>query len=269
MAPNRKKKKPAANPARGFATVSVPSRPKVTESPASQSTEDSKVASDNNRSAPTEGEQPPHEGNEQARSLQQLSPDELERHLEESELQLTVEKYGTKCKNDASRQAGKLETDRRILRQQAFSLNLLEWIPYETLDHILKLAETEEAELGPLLNKTPNGVKRPTVSEEDICVKLWTLKETLLKLGFPEPQVDDSLKHILLHFSWNFANISRDVVWNLDESLDWLAMHCSPDNLPSYTKTNAQIPKDLENTTSMITTGKLRNLASLVPGVLT
>lgn len=256
MPPNKKKKKPAANPARGFATVSVPSKPKVVDSPGTPSTVDSKAASDNGRSPPFEVKQPQVGG--EAASLQQYTPEELERHLEDSELQLLVEKYASKCKNDAARQVTKLETDRRVLRQQAAPLNLSEWIPSEVLDQILKLVKTEELELGPLLGKESNGVKR-SVSQEELCVKLWTLKETLLKLGFPESKVEDSLKYLLLYFTGNATSANRDVVWNLDESLDWLAMHCNPDDLPSYTRTNAQLPKESENFTSWIT-GKLRLL---------
>lgn len=252
MPPNRKKKKPAANPARGFATVSIPSKPKVTESSESPSAEPPKTAPVSDRPAPAGGKQPQVQSKEETPSLQQYSPEELERHLEDSELQLLVEKYASKCKNDAARQAAKLETDRRVLRQQAVSLNLLEWMPSEVLDQILKLAETEEAELGPLLKKPSNGVKR-SASQEELCVRLWTLKETLLKSGFPESKVDDALKYILFHFAGNATNANRDMVWNLDESLDWLAMHCSPDEMPSYTRTNAQLPKESENVSSWIT----------------
>lgn len=242
---NKKKKKPAANPARGFATVSVPSKPKSTDTTAPTSTVESKSISESERPTPAEKNEPTTE-TQQSSSLQNYSPEELERHLEDAELQLLVEKYASKCKNDAARQASKLETERRVFRQQAVSLSLLEWLPAEVLDTILSLAETEERELSPLSGRDLNGSKKPG-SEEDLYMRLWTLKETLLRLGFPAERVEESLKHLLLYFSGNFATSNRDMVCNLDEALDWLAMHCGLDELPSYTQTGAQIRKDEKN----------------------
>ncbi|KAE8349994.1 P-loop containing nucleoside triphosphate hydrolase protein [Aspergillus coremiiformis] len=245
---NKKKKKPATNPARGFATVSVPSKPKSTNSTAPASTVESKSVSENGRTTPAESNRPATETHDLP-SLQSYTPEELERHLEDAELQILVEKYASKCKNDAIRQVTKLETERRVLRQQAFSLNLLEWFPTEVLDSIRSLAETEEHELNP--STGPSGRDSNTIkksgSEEDLYMRLWTLRETLLKLDFPEGKVEESLKHLLHYFSGNFATANRDMVCNLDEALDWLAMHCDPKELPSYTRTNAQLRKDEKN----------------------
>ncbi|KAE8145083.1 P-loop containing nucleoside triphosphate hydrolase protein [Aspergillus avenaceus] len=248
---NKKKKKPAANPARGFATVSVPSKPKSTNSTAPTSTADSKSVSDSDRPTPAKGNQPTAETQKPtSESLQNYSPEELERHLEDAELQLLVEKYASKCKNDALRQVTKLETERRVLRQQAFSLNLMEWLPTEVLDSILNLAETEECELNPSSARDANTSKK-SGSEEDLYMKLWTLRETLLKLRFPEEKVEESLKHLLHYFPGNFATANRDMVCNLDEALDWLAMHCNSKQLPSYTQTNTQLHKDEKNVSWM------------------
>ena len=92
-------------------------------------------------------------------------------------------------------------------------------------------------------------------------MRLWTLKETLLKLGFPEEKVNEALKHMLLYFSGNFATSNREVVCNLDEALDWLALHCTPKELPSYMQTNAQQRNELERHISWIN-GNLRGLVS-------
>lgn len=254
---NKKKKKPAVNPARGFATVSVPSKPKpATDSAAPSSAADS-VASESDLPTPAEGNQPQATAQE-SQSLQNYTPEELEKHLEESELQLLVEKYAARCRNDASRQVTKLETERRLLRQQSTSLSLLEWIPTDILNEILSLAEAEGHEINPVSARDPNGAKR-IVPEEELYAKLWTLKEALLKLGFSEAKVEDLLKYLLQYFSGNFAGPYRDVLWNLDESLDWLAMHSSLDELPSYTRTNTPALKDSDKVTSWIT-GKPRLL---------
>ncbi|GLB10832.1 hypothetical protein AtubIFM57258_007244 [Aspergillus tubingensis] len=250
---NRKKKKPASNPARGFATVSVPSKPKPTESSTPVSTADSKSVSESDRPTPVEGKQQPavESKSEAAPSLQNYTPEELEKHLEEAELQLLVEKYASKCRSDAARQVTKLETERRVFRQQAVSINLMEWLPTEVLQNIMHLVETEERELSPLPGRDSGGQKK-TVSEEELYMRLWTLKETLLKLGFPEEKVNEALKHMLLYFSGNFATSNREVVCNLDEALDWLALHCTPKELPSYMQTNAQQRNELDRHISWI-----------------
>ncbi|OJJ67465.1 hypothetical protein ASPBRDRAFT_136048 [Aspergillus brasiliensis CBS 101740] len=248
---NRKKKKPASNPARGFATVSVPSKPKPTESSTPVSTADSKSVSESDRPTPVEGKQPAVDSKNEAPSLQNYTPEELEKHLEEAELQLLVEKYASKCRSDAARQVTKLETERRVFRQQAVPINLLEWLPTEVLQNIMHLVETEERELSPLPGRDTGGQKKP-VSEEELYMRLWTLKETLLKLGFPEEKVNESLKHMLLYFSGNFATSNREVVCNLDEALDWLALHCDPKELPSYMQTNAQQRNELDRHISWI-----------------
>jgi ATP-dependent RNA helicase DHX29 len=177
--------------------------------------------------------------------LQNYTPDELEQHLEDAELQILVEKHAAKCKSDAIRQAVKLDTERRVLRQQAVPVNLLEWLPSDVVSSILGLVEAEEQALSP----QPVRDKR-AVLEDELCTKLWVLKDTLLKLGFSENRVEEALKHVLVYFAGNFAT-TRDVVCNLDESLDWLAIHCSVDELPSYTQTNGQ-RKDADKNVSWI-----------------
>jgi ATP-dependent RNA helicase DHX29 len=77
------------------------------------------------------------------------------------------------------------------------------------------------------------------------------LKETLLKLGFPENRTEEALKHILQYFAGTPASASREAVWNLDESLEWLAMHSEKKELPSYTQTAGTRPqKDADSVTS-------------------
>ncbi|RAL15062.1 putative ATP dependent RNA helicase [Aspergillus homomorphus CBS 101889] len=249
---NRKKKKAASNPARGFATVSVPSKPKSTEPSLPASTADSKNVSESDRPTPAEDQQPVINSNkDKASSLQNYTPEELEKHLEEAELQLLVEKYASKCRNDAARQVTKLDTERRVLRQQSVSINLLEWLPSDVLNSILSLAETEERELSPVSSRDSNS-KKP-ISEEELYMRLWTLKETLAKLGFPVEKVDEALKHLLLYFPGNFASTNKEVVCNLDEALDWLALHCEPKELPSYTQTNTQPRSEMDKKISWIT----------------
>ncbi|KAL4962628.1 putative ATP dependent RNA helicase [Aspergillus stella-maris] len=245
MPPNsKKKKKPAANPARGFATVSVP-KAKPAESSEPASTVDSKSVSESDRQTPAEPTQPAPSSND-APSLQQLTPEQLEQHLEDAELQILVEKHAAKCKSDAIRQATKLDTERRVLRQQAIPVNLLEWLPSDVVSSILGLAEAEEQGLSPQSVRD----KRP-VPEDGLCTKVWILRDTLLKLGFPETRVEEALKHVLVYFAGNFTVTNREVVCNLDEALEWLAMHCEPEELPSYTQALGQ-RKDTDKNVSWI-----------------
>lgn len=258
MPPNsKKKKKPASNPARGFATVSVPSKPKPestgTASPAtgeSKSTPQNEVQSVRTEELPADAGAP-----ELAPSLQNYSPEELEKHLEEAELQILVDKYAARCKTDAVRQVNKLETERRVFRQQSVSLNLLEWLPTDIQQRILELAGVEEHQN--LVSNGKAGNAKQAGSEEELYMKLWTLKETLLKLGFPENRIEQALQHILLYFVANPTSASREVVWNLDESLEWLAMHSDTKELPSYTQANSGPRKDAHSVTSWMT-GKSR-----------
>ncbi|KAJ5542979.1 Helicase C-terminal [Penicillium sp. DV-2018c] len=256
MPPNsKKKKKPASNPARGFATVSTPSKvkPEPTTIP-SPATEESKptpgIESQPDPSAPPTADSAVPQGTS---SVQGYTPEELERHLEEAELQILVDKYATKCKTDAARQAAKLDTERRVFRQQSTQLSLLEWLPTEIQDSILELAGTEEVEY-----LTANGRStsaKQASSEEELYYKLWTLKETLVKLEFPEHRVEEALKHVLHYFAGNPTNAGRDVAWNLDEALEWLAMHSDKNELPSYTQTTRQL-KDTDGVTSYMSDSK-------------
>jgi ATP-dependent RNA helicase DHX29 len=251
---NKKKKKPASNPARGFATVSVPSKPKP-ESPAETpptTAGDSKATPQNEPQASRAEARPAGETRSDAPragpSLQSYSPEELERHLEEAELQILVDKYATKCKSDAVRQATKLETERRVFRQQSVSLSLLEWLPTEIQDRILELAGTEEHDY--LVSSARSIGAKQANSEEELYGKLWTLKETLLKLGFSAERTEEALKHVLSYFAGTPASASREVAWNLDEALEWLAMHSDKNDLPPYTQTTARPPKDADGVTS-------------------
>lgn len=250
---NKKKKKPASNPARGFATVSVPSKPKPestgTLSPA---TTESK-STPQNEPQPARAEDGPAGAGapEAAPSLQNYSPEELEKHLEEAELQILVDKYAARCKSDAARQVTRLETEKRVFRQQSVTLSLLEWLPTEVQDRILELAGTEEHDY--LMSSGKTGNTKQAGSEEELYMKLWTLKETLFKLGFPEDRIEQALRHVLLYFVGNPTSASREVVWNLDESLEWLAMHSDKKELPPYTQAQSGPRKDTDSVTSWMT----------------
>lgn len=250
MAPNRKKKKPASNPARGFTTVSVPSKPKNTGSAAVPSPDGVPATSSEGGKSTPSTETPQPESKEP--SLQNFTPEELEKHFEEAELQNFVEKYASKCKNDASRLASRCETEKRVLRPQAAPLNMNEWMPEETVNAIIELTAAEERARDSQAERNGSGFK-----EEDMIVRLWTLRDALMKLGFTEQKVEELLKHVLVTYSSGLVN--SDIAGSLDEFLEWLALHCGPEELPSYDRERDPIAKDREATISWMT-GKIYRL---------
>lgn len=235
MPPNKRKKKPASNPARGFATVSVPSKPKAVESTTVSSTVDSSVVAseDEKTSKPAETHQS-QSGSAKEQSLQNLSPEELEKHFEEAELQILVDKYASKSKNEAIRQVSRFETERRVLRSQASVLSLNEWIPQEIQDQVLALIQVEQDHL-----EIPPERDLDAGKEEELIARLWTLKEAIQGLGFSDDRIDSLLKYIITYYS-GLSNSSKSVNWNLEESLDWLALQCAPSELDPYDKKKDQ-----------------------------
>lgn len=230
MAPNRKKKKAPANPARGFATVSVPSKQKTaTPAEPTQPESVSKEASVTPK-GPSEEKSQETSSAGGKQELHQLSPEELEKHLEEAELLSLVEKYASKSKTDASRQVVKLETERRVLRPQAQPLSLVNWLPQELLDEILEKERYELRNPQSAFNGYGNESSK-LVSEEEMCSRLWTLQQTLLELGFPESKVDEALKNVPISSD---TTSGRDSIPCLDQAMEWLAMNCDESELPQY-----------------------------------
>ncbi|EFY93006.1 ATP dependent RNA helicase, putative [Metarhizium acridum CQMa 102] len=252
MAGNKKKKKPAANPARGFATTSIASkpRPEVSDSEAKPLADGVSGAS----APPSKENAPPSaksttgdgHGNIAARQNSEdkpLSPEEFERQLEESELQLLVEKHSQKIKRDAQRQRTRLETDRRLLRSQADLVNAPKWLPPDLVEHILDLIKAEMRFAGSSSSSENVGTgKLP--SEEDMIVRLWTLRQTLTAAGFPEARVEAVLKHIL-DIATIVSSSVKDSIWGLDEALEWLARECPAEELPLYEFKGKPIPRGI------------------------
>ncbi|KAL2756093.1 hypothetical protein ACRALDRAFT_1050631 [Sodiomyces alcalophilus JCM 7366] len=253
MAGAKRRKKPAANPARGFATTSIASKARPPESV--EGVENDSEASSHPRGAaaksgassgPATGASPSSskptapvaEGDASGKIL---TADEFARQLEESDLQLLVEKYGPKIRRDAARQRSRLETDRRLLRGQAETLNTRRWLPPELMNHILDLIQGECRFSSSSISseKTGSGKMLP---EEDIVIRLWTLKETLDAAGFPSERVQAVVRHIL-DISPSIPTSVKDGLWGLDEAMDWLAIECSLDELPKYESQSKPNPK--------------------------
>ncbi|KAI0155426.1 P-loop containing nucleoside triphosphate hydrolase protein [Hypoxylon sp. FL1284] len=273
MAQKKKKAKQTANSnsARGFATTSIASKPRaeIANEPAPAVPEGKLDAPPTSSSRDSKAPPPnPSQDNATKDSQQKetLSPEEFERQLEESELQLLVEKYAQNVKRAAQRQKSRLETDRRLLRGQAESLNTRKWLPQELMDHILDLIQAETRFGASSLtseNSTSNG-KLP--SEEDLVARLWTLQQTLGGAGFADDKVKPALQYVL-DIASSISGASKDNIWGLEEALDWLARECTRDELHDYeyrgraAKSQSDTPLD-SPTPSGANTPRLLELAS-------
>ncbi|KAL8817458.1 MAG: hypothetical protein Q9223_003713 [Gallowayella weberi] len=239
MAPKRKNKKLASNPARGFATTSIASKAndvseEVTEKPSPPDGVESQTVAQM-----VCGNQPPAE-----QKVHELSPEALEKHLEESELQLFVEKHISKIKRDASRQVAKLQTDKRLLRVQAEPLSTRSWLPPEVMELIMQTLEAEKT-LGRPGNGTQNEYNSFEMSEDDLCIRIWTLKQTLIQLGFAHHNCQGALQDLLMvcqRPSVRDSLMIKDSIWGLDYCLDWLAFHYEAREVPPYNSIHA-VPK--------------------------
>ncbi|RKF76639.1 ATP-dependent RNA helicase DHX29 [Golovinomyces cichoracearum] len=228
MAGGKKKKKPVSNPARGFATISIASKPKVPTSdpeallPLSETItkEEPKLILSRKDIQPDSFEE-------------NLTPEEFERRLEESELQVLVDKHAQKSKRDAQRQISRLGTDQRVLRGQAETLLTKKWLPPELMEEILQLIKAEGRFAG--LGDTSGCVRQ--ASQETLIVQLLTLQQVLMASGFPEKKVSSSLQHVL-NVSDRIGAGTKDMIWGLEESLNWLSRECSREELPDYCNIN-------------------------------
>ncbi|KAK3291510.1 P-loop containing nucleoside triphosphate hydrolase protein [Chaetomium fimeti] len=233
MAGKKKAKKPAANPARGFATTSIASKTRV--DPAEDPGDNTPAGKVNDATPPTKDAPQQTTNNtktEQKAPAEQLSPEEFERQLEESALQLLVEKYAQKVRKDSQRQKTRLETDRRLLRNAAETLNIKKWLPQELMDHILGLIQAEGRFAASSVSSEGAASRLPP--EEDLIIRLWTLQETLENSGFPEDRIQPALQFVL-DIAPNIPYNSRsELIWGLEEVLDWFARECSKEDLPDY-----------------------------------
>ena len=235
MAPNRKKKKPISNPSRGVATTSIISKCKVND--------DAHVVPDPSKIQPV-GEEASIANLETSdkipaaqhpvKELHELTPEELELQLEESELQFLVEKYADKSKRDVSRQLSRLQTEKRLLRVQAERLNVMRWLPTEQIHLIFNVIEEQKS--GSIHSPVePAGIM--SLLDDDLSIKMWTLKRLLINLGFAAVRTNDAILHIVqCEELLRRANrtSAKDSFWGLDECLQWLALVCEPKELPDY-----------------------------------
>lgn len=226
-----KKKKPAGNPARGFATTSVASKVKAEKSivDAAATAKDNVPAPSKDGAAVPEVATPVAEKDIPVKQEISQTPEELEAQLERDELQLLVEKHAAKVRRESRRQVTKFETDRRVLRAQSHTMTVHDWLPSEVLDTIISLAQTESNDSNRRQGQQQSLLK--VMSEEEAMSKLWTLNLTLRDLGFSHEQIEPVLR-------WLCADAggidATSTVWGLQEALEWLALDQCEGHLFSY-----------------------------------
>ena len=237
MAPNRKKKKPLGNPSRGFATSSMPSKSKASDGVLEDmldlpngelSSPDAEISHDPPDRLIQESIEEP------ARQLYQLSPEELERQLEESDLQCMLEKDGEKSKRDSTRLFGRLQTERRTLRPLSTCLTTQSWLPTEIMEHVIDLFRLQDPNpiTGPEDRKSES-----TFSEDELIIRLWTLKQTLCKLGFSQEKITIAIRQPLIkdrNVRHPSSTAGKDLIWGLEDCLDWLASTSESEEMPPY-----------------------------------
>lgn len=227
-----KKKKPAVNPARGFATTSIASKLKVEKTPQNEPLplkDEVVVQSEAAPTAPSDTQTTTTNFDDE-RESHDLSPEELEQRLERAELQGLVEKYAAKSNKDSSRHVARLTADYRILRGHAHPLQTRGLLSDELMAKVLDLA-ADDVRAGRLVSVDEKAPRKQILQEEDLTVKVWTLQRSLLELGFLEAQVDDALRFVL-EFPPGVDNNAP--VWGLEETLDWLALCVGEEELPQF-----------------------------------
>ena len=239
MAPNRKKKKPVTNPARGFSTTSTASKTKG-PSPNEPEHQDHDEVSGENVKPVFDTGNVSNKGLsavELEKPLEHLSPEELELELENSSLQIMIDRYREKTKRDASRQVSRLQTEKRLIRVQAISLYTQHWLPTEIIQLIIDLYDAQNDYRKAYKHGSDTKLNAQNVPKDDLVAKLWTLKSALPQLGFSEEQARRALVQLLKNrrdrTSKTFP-FNKDSIWGLDECLDWLAKTYGAQDLPPY-----------------------------------
>jgi ATP-dependent RNA helicase DHX29 len=259
MAPNKKKKKAAANPARGFATTSLPSRSKAADVDETNengsdikplttedvSTKDNAKHSDVNLA---EGSKGAVTGG--PKEINEMSPEELEDHLENAELEDLVEQHAARCISEANRQASRLETEQRQLRSLSYRLSTYSWLPNEIVAELYDMDGTDSRHTPPSATAGSSFDK-----QEKLLLDLWTLKRTLEALLLPA--VDDALSHVAKLAVYGQLAVNTDLLPGLLEALQWYGPSDFGSQLPDYDHgTGPKVMQSGDSTPLPATSGK-------------
>lgn len=225
---NKKKKKPAANPARGFATTSMPSKVKSTHD-------------DDSTTKISEEQTLPHRGSENTDTVDlksrpptsadpdtnSMTAEQYEAHLEKVWFENIVAANAIRVKSDAARQVTKLQNEWRLLRLNAEN----PVVPELTEDILDKILE-DDATLFSRRAKIPADSK--TTAENDDqkhLLSLWLLYNILTTLKMPA--IDEVLEWVAPQLINNTLE-ADDSVTGLTACFKWYAAYSVPEELPNY-----------------------------------
>lgn len=234
-----KKRKPAANPARGFATTSVPSKVKP---PATTNLEDT-VLSKTEAKTPVVSE--PQKGTGGKIEKEYTVPTEEEQ--DNFELQCLVEKQGPKVRKETLRIVNKAEAEKRTIRNKCFPLNHEKIFRFNLTryasknkpgevteqeiglgEQILRLAREEDAQL----NQGGESVWRG----DAVLVDGWIVQRALIAMGFPIKRVEEGLQALVAK-STNPLGKEKGLELAIEETIEWLALNCGEEELPAFVET--------------------------------
>ena len=225
-----KKKKPAANPARGFATTSIASKPKPEiDDDKSTTTKTPQPSKNGDTHAPavTQDDSAVKSTKLKERELHELTPEELTAQLEHNELQMLVETLGPKVRREVSRLESKLRTDGRVIRSQAQDVSLRKWLPEELMIEVLDAIKKDRNEA----LRAPMPASARSTSEDDLVLKCWTLWEALLDFGVQLEHVKYAVATVIERLP---ADDGGSYVWGFRDAIDLLAIDLEEAELPSY-----------------------------------
>ncbi|KAK5065094.1 hypothetical protein LTR84_000930 [Exophiala bonariae] len=233
MAP-KKKKKAASNPARGFATTSLPSRTKVADEAEHEHPSTPTVAAKSGSAIhPGKSQIGGHNPAQQsslppgATEIEKMTPEELEAHLENAEMDSLLNKYAARCLAESNRQVTRLETEKRQMRSQSIKLSTYGWLSEETTDRLFDM----NAEYSSKVNATAS-IPREFVDEDKMLTDLWTLQRVLQALDLP--MVLEAIAHVTHLTVLGRLVTNGDLIPGLTEAFEWYASQKQSDDLPSY-----------------------------------
>jgi ATP-dependent RNA helicase DHX29 len=226
MAPKKKKAKASANNARGFATTSQPSKVRAVETPNDNDGASTPVSADNTAAGgQAEGLVRSNAGSGQP-SIQQMTPEELEQHLEDAELQDILDRTGARCRAESSRQVSRMKTERRQLRPQSHRLHTEDWLADNLVERIVVRESKSEA-----TSHVPSKSSLPS-NDEKMLTDLWILHRVLTGLGLPK--IQSAISHVI-HLAFRGRLVQNTYIpYGLTEALDWYAINCFENELPDY-----------------------------------
>ncbi|KAG0126671.1 hypothetical protein HOY82DRAFT_542403 [Tuber indicum] len=253
----KKKNKVASNPARGFATTSVPSKTKtpapVPEGP-SEKEIDTVVASE-----------PSEKGSGKTGEIPGI-PNEEE--VEEHRLRALVDKLGQRARKETQRIVTRVEVEKRTIRSICYPLKVNKLLEFDFVrynnqprttdgvkelgvgDQILALAKEEFIQMG-RTNETE--CKRG----EALLLNAWILQRAFVSMGFPKGRVEEGLQALADHGS-TALDKEKGLDGALEEMFDWLALNCEEEELPGFYDEFSRGKKDVASGSSDVTPSEIK-----------